>query len=80
MKGERIEFADKYWAERRDKECKDYVATIVADCQNRRNVPRCWLEVLQEEMLASRTAHVHHDAGGFIHLLRCVYNYLPSAT
>ena len=50
---------------------------IVADCEYRSNVPRCWLEVLKDEMLASRTAHVPHDASGFTHLLRCIYHHLP---
>ena len=76
-RGERIEFGDKIQAERRDKVNKDQLDKIVTDCQYRGNVPRCWLEVLKDEMLASRTAHVPHDAGGFIHVLRCTYNHLP---
>ena len=76
-RGERFEFGDKIQAERRDKVNKDQLDKIVADCQYRGNVPRCWLEVLKDELLASRTAHVHHDAGGFMYLMQYSYNHLP---
>ena len=61
----------------RDIEHMKDLKRVIDKCEYDNFSPKSWLDVLREDLLASRVAHVPHDAGSFMSLARETYKTLP---